>query len=50
VLVGPVSDDVLSRAFGLERPRTLRWHSFVSLPVVLSGSDMAIWGPFGGLF
>jgi hypothetical protein len=30
VLVGPVSDDVLSR-FGLERPRTLRRHSFVSL-------------------
>jgi hypothetical protein len=28
--VGPVSDDVLSR-FGLERPRTLRRHSFVSL-------------------
>jgi hypothetical protein len=41
VLVGPVSDDVLSR-FGLERPRTLRRHSFVSLLVVLSGSDMAI--------
>jgi hypothetical protein len=31
VLVGPVSDDVLSRAFGLELPRTLRRHSFVSL-------------------
>ena len=31
MLVGPVSDDVLSRAFGLERPHTLSRHSFVSL-------------------